>query len=631
MLRRVVLAVGRAMFEIEDGGSASGRGMFTRRAAVVGLLQIAGLGVLCGRLYQLQVLDQRQYGELADANRTMRQTLAPLRGRIFGRDGQVLADTEEFYQAVLTPSLAIDVERVLAVLREIKPSSPEEQAQISEALKKLSPNTPIVVASGLSWKELSAINLNAPALPGVHTEIGGRRRYLHGDTMGRIVGYVGSVERFALDDDPVMRLPDTRIGKSGIERGLNDRLRGQGGYVVREVDARGRIIRNMAQTDPKRGQDVAVTVDVNLQGRMLKLLSQHRRAAGVVMDIATGDVVAMGASPMFDVSRLSNPITEKEWRKVSKAQDNPLIDRSVQGVYPPGSTFKMVTALAALEAGVIGRHDQVNCGGVYSIGNVSFRCWNRSGHGLCNLHRAIRESCDVYFYNVARRVGITKIAAMARRLGLGQSFEIGVDPIHSGLIPDPEWKRGRFGKGWYDGETLHAGIGQGYMLTTPLQLAVMTARIASGRAVLPTVVRPAGAGFDQGAKPLGIKRQHLNAVRRAMWAVVNEEGGTGKRARLNDEQLRIFGKSGTSQVARISSRVSQSNLRWNLRDHALFVGYVADRVPRYALAVIVEHGGSGGKVAAPLLRAIAEATIAIDPSARPVFDVRGDGNAKKAG
>jgi penicillin-binding protein 2 len=219
---------------------------------------------------------------------------------------------------------------------------------------------------------------------------------------------------------------------------------------------------------------------------------------------------------------------------------------------------------------------------------------------------------------------------MARRLGLGQSYEMGIDPVHAGLIPDPAWKRGRSGKGWFDGETVLAGIGQGYILTTPLQLAVMTARIASGQAIVPTVVRPTEAGVEK-AKPLGITQEYLDAVRRGMWAVVNEAGGTGKRARLNDEQLQIFGKSGTSQVARISSRVSQGNLRWNLRDHALFVGYIADPAPRYAIAAIVVHGGSGGKVAAPLLRAIAEETIAADPAARSVFDVRRDGITRKAG
>lgn len=610
------------MFETGDNGLEQSRRQFLWRVGAVGLLQAAGLGVLSARLYQLQVLDQRQYGELADANRTTRQALAPLRGRIIGRDGVVLADTQEIFQAVLTPSLAGDVARVLDVLHRIKPFEAAERAEILRAINSRSTNTPVIVVSQLNWKELAAINLNAPLLPGVHTEIGGQRTYKFGNVMGRIIGYVGSVERFALDDDPALRLPGVRLGKAGVERGLEERLRGQSGYVVREVNARGRIIRNLEQTDPKRGRDVAVTVDVDLQGRLLKRLSKHRRAAGVVIDVATGDVVAMGSSPMFDVSRLADPITKKQWQKVRQARDNPLLDRSVQGLYPPGSTFKMVTALAALEAGVIERGDQVNCGGVYEIANTKFRCWNRGGHGPCNMHRALRESCDVYFYEIARRVGISKIAAMARRLGLGQSFAIGITPVREGLIPDPDWKRGRFGKGWFDGETLHAGIGQGYVLATPLQMAVMTARLATGKAVMPTVVRPMIDGADAGAKPLGINREHLKAVQRAMWAVVNESAGTGKYARLNDERLKIFGKTGTSQVARISSRVSQANLRWNLRDHALFVGYVADSQPRYAIAAVVEHGGSGGKVAAPLVREIVEDTIAVDPAARPVIDVR---------
>jgi len=607
------------MFETEHPGADNGRGRFTRRAVFVGLLQLGGMGALAGRLYQLQVLDQRQYNELAKRNRTMRQILEPLRGRIFGRYGDVLADTEEFFQAVMTPSLTGNIDEVLAVLGRIQPISPEDIARIKHAAAQPSSRTPIVVASELSWKQLAAINLNAPLLPGVHTEIGGRRRYHNGGTMGRIIGYVGSVERFALDDDPAMRLPDMKVGKAGVERGLDKRLVGKGGFVERLVDARGRIVRNLRQVDPKRGDDVAVTVDTALQARLLSRLSRHRRAAGVIMDIATGDVVAMGSSPMFDVSQLADPITTKQWQQVKRKRDNPLLDRSVQGVYPPGSTFKMVTALAALEAGVIGTGEQINCRGVYTLARSRFRCWNRGGHGACNLHRALRESCDVYFYEIARRVGITRIAEMARRFGFGQSFDTGITPMGSGLVPDPEWKRGRFGKGWFEGETLHAGIGQGYVLATPLQMAVMTARLASGRAIVPTVVRP--AADQRPPQPLEVKRHHLRAVQRAMWAVVNQQGGTGKSARLNDAELRIYGKTGTSQVARISSRVAQANLRWNLRDHALFVGYVADSAPRYAIAAIVEHGGSGGKVAVPLVRDLAEAVIAVDPAARPVFDV----------
>ena len=610
------------MSRIGDDNAGIMRARFTRRVATIGLLQMAGLGVLAARLYQLQVLNEGQYGKLADANRTTRQALAPLRGRIFDRYGQLLADTQEYFQALITPSLAGDVAKVLEVLGRIKPLSDSDRARIEEALKTASHNTPIVVFDEISWKELAAINLNAPLLPGVHTEIGGRRSYLHGDTMGRIVGYVGSVERFALDDDPVLRLPGVRLGKAGVERGMENHLRGQGGYIMREVDARRRIIRNLDQVNPRRGRDIAVTVDLDLQRRLLNRLGQHRRAAAVVLDIASGDIMAMGSSPMFDLSQLADPMTDQEWRKVRQARDDPLLDRSIQGQYPPGSTFKMVTALAALEAGVIDRHDQVTCNGVYRIGNTRFRCWNRGGHGPCDLHRGLKESCDVYFYTIARKLGIAKLAEMARRLGFGQGFETGISPVEGGLIPEPEWKRGRFGQGWFEGETLHAGIGQGYVLATPLQMAVMTARIATGRRVTPTVVRPRADGGAAPPERLGIREAHLEAVRQGMWAAVNEAGGTGKFARLSDSGLKIYGKTGTSQVARISSRVSQDNLRWDLRDHALFVGYVADREPRYAIAAVVEHGGSGGKVAAPLVRQIAEDTITVDPGARSVFDVR---------
>ncbi len=619
------------MFESGSGKSDVVSRRFTRRAAIVGLVQAAGLGVLTARLYQLQVLDQSRYGELADANRTTRITLAPLRGRIFDRYGEVLADTLEFYQAVLTPSLAGNVGEVLERASRIVPISEEVKREILQRVAQQAANQPVIMVRELTWKAVSAINLNAPLLPGVHTEIVGRRTYHHGDTMGRIVGYVGSVERFALDDDPVLRLPGIRVGKGGLERGLEERLRGVGGHIDREVDARGRIVRNLGQSDPKRGLDAAATVDRELQRRLLRRLSQHRRAAGVVLDVATGDIVAMGSSPMFDVSQLSDPVSRKEWARIRKSHDNPLLDRSVQGVYPPGSTFKMVTALAALEAGVIGLDQYVNCDGTYELARSKFRCWNRGGHGPCNLHRALRESCDVYFYEIARRAGISRIAAMARELGLGTAFETGIRPMQGGLVPDPAWKRGRFGQGWYEGETLHAGIGQGYVLATPLQMAVMTARLATGRQVVPTAVRPALDGAGRQGVPLAVQPEHLAAVQRGMAAVVNERGGTGKFARLDDRALKIFGKTGTSQVARISSRVSQSNLRWNLRDHALFVGYVADRQPRYAVAAIVEHGGSGGKIAAPLVRGIIEDTIAVDPAARPVFAVAHGGRRDRPG
>jgi penicillin-binding protein 2 len=596
------------------------RRRFLRRIGLVGLAQVAGFGVLGSRLYQLQVVDQRRYEQLAKANRTMRQVIAPLRGRIFDRNGQVVADTVESFQAILTPSLAGDLATALDRIHAVVPLSAEVRRQVRETVKGQSPNAPIVLLDELSWRDVAVLNFHALRLPGVHTQIAGRRRYRTGPEFGRIVGYLGRVERFALDDDPVLRLPSIKVGRLGVERGLEGRLRGRGGVIVREVDARRRIVRTLEQVDPERGEDVALTIDPETQKRLLSRLAGHRRAAGAVIDIATGDVVALGAHPSFDASRLSAPMSEADWRKVREAQGDPLIDRASQGQYPPGSTFKMITALAALEAGVINRLDHIHCPGYTVMGRRRFRCWNRGGHGPCNLHRAIKESCDVYFYEIARKTGIERIAEMARRFGLGLSYEAGIAPIKSGLIPDPEWKRGRYGKAWYGGETLLTGIGQGYVLSTPLQLAVMTARLASGREIFPTLVRPRGDGREKAAA-LKIDRGHLAAVQRAMGAVVNEGGGTGKEARLGDSRLRIYGKTGTSQVARISASVGRSRLPWRLRDHALFVGYVADRAPQYAVAAVVEHGGSGGKVAAPLVRDIIADTIAIDAASRPVFDV----------
>ena len=601
------------------GEDEESRRRFLRRAALLGVAQVAGFGVLGARLYQLQVLERRQYGQLADANRTMREVIAPLRGRIFDRNGNVLADTKERFQALLTPSLAGDLDAVLEGVHQVRPLDGDERRRIREEVSTHPPNVPVLLAAELTWEQVAALNFHALRLPGVHTQIAGKRTYDVAPELGRIIGYVGRVERFALDDDPVLRLSSIKVGKLGLERGLEEKLRGRGGYIVREVDARRRIVRTLEQVDPERGHDVALTVDPATQQRLVSRLSRFRRAAGAVIDIATGDVIAMGAHPAFNATLLSDPMSEEDWRRVQKAQGDPLVDRSSQGVYPPGSTFKMVTALAGLDAGVARRFEQINCPGFVRLGGQRFRCWNRGGHGPCNLHRALRESCDVYFYEVARRTGIERLADMARRLGLGEAYDIGIEPMKSGLIPDPEWKRGRFGKGWFEGETLLAGIGQGYVLTTPLQLAVMTARLASGRQITPVLVHPGPVG-ETAPKPLDVNPGHLAAVQRAMAAVVNEGGGTGKRARLGDRSFKVYGKTGTSQVARISSRLPGSRLPWRLRDHALFVGYVADGRPRYAVAAIVEHGGSGGRVAAPLVRDIIEDVIALDPARKPVFD-----------
>ena len=601
------------------------RARFTRRMALIGLGQFAAFAAIGTRLHQLQVVESDRYAALAEDNRINVQTLAPVRGRIIDANGLVLADNAEAFRVVLVPSLAGSTAQVRAVLERIAKViqlSEAERVKIMARIRRQAPNVPHVIASDLSYADIATINLLAPNLPGIETEIAGRRRYAEGRTMGHVVGYVGAHERFAMDDDPVLRIPGMKFGKTGIESGLDERLRGGIGQVRHEVDARGRIVRTLHRAEPQPGSDVTLSIDTRLQAKVLKRLEQERRGAVVAIDCRTGEVAALASVPTFDPADLTSggssgihisqssdgkPVVSRRGfqRLVSTAND-PMVNRAIRGLYPPGSTFKMVTALAALEAGAIDLKVRLPCEGAFELGGQTFRCWKRSGHGSCDFHRGLRESCDCFFYESARRVGIDAIARMGRKLGLGQAYaDAGIGQQKSGLLPTPAWKLGRHRKPWLGGETILAAIGQGYVLTTPLQLSVMVARIASGRAVSPTLVRQDPGVVHPLAPLLDINPKHLEAVRRGMAAVVNEDGGTGHNARLEDRKIQVAGKTGTAQVTRRSSDRDRE-LAWEEKDHALFVAFFPVVQPRYAVAAIVEHGGGGGATAAPLVRDVIE-------------------------
>lgn len=618
------------------------RRKFTRRALLIGSGQLGAFGVITAHLFRLQVLDGARYVPLAEENRINVQMLAPTRGRIFDRFGEVLANNREAYRAVMVPALAHDVRSVVALFSRFVPLPPGEQDRIVLRARRQPANLPILLAGDLTFEQIAEINLFAPQLPGVRTEIDSRRQYYHARTVGHVVGFVGAIERPALDDDPVLRLPGMRIGKTGVEQGLDEMLRGEGGHIKHEVDARGRIVRNLEQVDPAPGNDIVLTIDTELQAAVLKRLSEERRGALVAMDLTSGEIVAMASVPRFDPDVAMLPTSEppttalaraksKVLRRVRTVADNPLVNRAIRGAYPPGSTYKMVVALAALEAGVVTPREKIGCEGKFEYYNHVYRCWKRRGHGACDLHRAIRESCDCYFYEIARRVGIDAIARMSRRFGLGQIHDCGIAHQKAGVIPDPEWKQTRFGKPWLGGETILAGIGQGYVSTTPLQLAVMTARLATGLQVQPALVRPPPLMQKAAPQPVGVKPEWLEAVRKALAAVVNEEGGTGSNARMEDTPLKLAGKTGTSQVSRASSDRSGSDLPWEQRDHALFVGFAPVATPRYAVAAIIEHGGSGGQSAAPLVRDIMEMLLERDPTAKPAFTIERSAGAVDSG
>ncbi len=465
----------------------------------------------------------------------------------------------------------------------------------------------------LTWEQVSKLEVNAPTLPGVSIETGLIRSYPLGKPMAHIVGYVAAVSEDELTGDPLLELPSFRIGKSGVERQYDLALRGEPGNTKVEVNAVGRVIREVSREEGTPGEPLQLTIDAALQHYVYGRLSHERSATAVVLDVERGEVLALGSYPAFDPSAFTLGLSSDQWGKLVNNPQHPLTNKTIRGTYAPGSTFKMVVALAALEAG-IGAGHEVYCPGHMTLGDGRFHCWKRWGHGDMTMIPAIQQSCDVYFYDVAKRVGIDAIAAMANRLGLGEPTGIELPGERPGLIPTKGWKLSYLGESWQMGETLVASIGQGFMLTSPLQLGVMTARLATGKAVTPTLIRNREA-LDPDWTPsepadLGIPAEHLRLVHEGMDSVTNDRRGTAYRSRIDIEGMEMAGKTGTSQVRRITMAeraagvVKNQDLPWRRRDHGLFVCYAPVEEPRYACAVVVEHGGGGSSAAAPIARDI---------------------------
>ncbi len=602
---------------------------FSRRALVLGAGQLGLFGVLAGRLYYLQVVTADEYALLADENRINHRLLPPARGRVFDRHGVALARNSPTYRVLVIREQTADLRATLGALARLIPV-PDEQIEevIAEAARRRR-FVPITVQEDLTWTELSRIAVNAPDLPGVSLDAGLLREYPMGSIMAHVLGYVGPVSESELNGDPLLELPEFRTGKNGIEKVYDQVLRGRAGISRFEVNALGREIKELYRSDGEPGRDLSLTLDLDLQRYVHERLSGEQSAAVVVLDVHTGDVLALASVPTFDPRMFVDGLSRDTWRDLTTNANAPLVNKAIGGQYPPGSTFKIVVALAALEAGVVGPDYEVFCPGYVQLGDHQFHCWKRWGHGRLKLVDALAQSCDVYFYDLARRLGVDAIAAMARRFGLGQTLGIDLPGERPGLVPDRAWKRATRGVPWQLGETLITGIGQGYMQATPLQLAVMTARIANGgRAVSPRLVRgePGADGAQALAPPttLGISDWSFRFVRQGMYEVVNGEHGTARQASLGNPEVALAGKTGTSQVRRISHAERATTVRknedkpWEERDHALFVAFAPYREPRYALAVVVEHGGSGAGIAAPIARDIMAKALELDPiRARP--------------
>ena len=579
----------------------------TRRTLFLGGSQLAFMGILGLRMRYMQVDQADQFRLLAEDNRVKIRLLPPARGLIYDRDGAVVAENEQTFRIVIRKEDSAQIDEVLAQLERLIGLPPEEQDRVRAELRRAGPSAPVTIADRLTWETFSTVAANGPALPGVTPEVGLSRRYPLHDTFAHLVGYVGPVSDYDLSRmdsiDPLYRTPKFQIGKSGVESRLEDVLKGKAGTLSVEQNVHGRIIRELDRKEGTAGANLQLTLDHEVQ-QFVQARLAGESAAAVVIDVQTGDVVAAGSTPAFDPNLFVRGISTADYNALLENKYRPLPSKSVQGAYPPGSTFKMVSALAALEAGVVGIDETVRCLGHTEVGGRRFHCWNRGGHGNVNLAGSLRHSCDVYYYEMAQRAGIEAIADMGRRLGLGESYDLPLPGVNSGLMPDKQWKLSKRGAEWVVGDSLNASIGQGFVLATPLQLAVMTARLATGRAISPRMIKSVD-GVEQPVLdngPLGINENMLRAVRQGMVEVVNSSRGTAYGSRIVDESLRMAGKTGTSQVR--SAVVNNRDVPWEERDHALFVAYAPLDAPRYAVSVVVEHGGGGSSVAAPIARDI---------------------------
>ncbi len=598
--------------------------VFNRRALVASGFGALGFLLVGSRLAWLQLSEAENYQAMAADNRFNFRLIVPPRGAIIDRNNVVVAGVRLDFRAILEPEKVEDVQATLARVGQVIELSEQRLKTIERDLKSRGRAAPVMIEDNLSWQAFSALAVRAPEIPGVRVETGEIRAYPKGPAFAHLVGYVGKVADKDLQKENIalLRNPSYRIGKSGLEKAYEHHLRGVAGARKIEVDAFGRVIKEWSGDvrPPVPGDPLKLTVDAHLQEYAAWRLREDS-ASAVLMDIETGDILAMTSTPAFDPNSFVSGISYDEYGMLREDERTPLRNKPFSGLYPPGSTFKTVVALAALEAGAMPALERVNCIGHTQLGSHRFHCWKRGGHGMVNMHEAIKTSCDIYFYECARRVGPARIAKMARIFGLGETYDLAVSGQKEGIVPDPNWKRGRYGRGWLPGETYNYGIGQGYLLCNPLQLCVMTARLAAGRSVEPRLVidSPETPRFES----LPVARNHVDMVREAMASVSNEMTGTAFRnSQLDLGGLMMAGKTGTAQVRRITLAerrtgvLKNEDLPWRLRDHALFVAFAPSDAPRFAISVVVEHGGGGSTVAAPRARDIMREALLRDPATR---------------
>ena len=588
-----------------------------RRVLILGSFKLIVFSAIIGRLYKLQVVDSEKYKTLSDSNRISIKFHVPSRGKIIDAQGNIIADNKNVYSLTYSYYNRNNIDSVLKSLKNLLNINDEEMVLIFERINNLNKNQKtILLKEYLSWKELSIIYVNIDALPGVRINTASIREYSRGSYYAHTVGYTSYFGDKNKNADYEQNIPFLLKGKNGIEKIYDSFLKGVPGKEEIEVNATGNYVRRLSMITSKPGKDIQLTINSEVQDYAHKAIGPNIGAA-LVLDAKNGDIICSASTPSYDPNIFSKTLYESSWEKIINSPNAPLVNRPINGLYPPGSTFKPVVALAALQNGLITDKDKIYCNGTYVLGNRKFHCWKNSGHGYLNLSDAIAQSCDVFFYDLALRLGIDKISETAKLLGFGKYYDEYYG-IPKSIVPNKKWKKDNFNESWQKGETLNVGIGQGFLLSTPLELAIMTGNIINnGNIISPNIIKSiSGENIknDNLNKGNNFNIEHLNIVKNAMYKVMNSPKGTAWKSRISDEDFQIAGKTGTSQVRIISAKereagiIKNEDLPYEKRDHALFIGFAPFKNPKYITTVILEHAGGGASYAAPVARDLLIAT-----------------------
>ena len=576
-----------------------------RRTFFLYLFKLTFFSAVGFRLYNLQIIDSKKYKTLSKNNQINLEIIPPVRGEIFDRNQNLLATNKQVFDIYLIPEKTISINSSLNDLSNYIKISFSNRRKIIELSKKIKKFEKIKVAENIDWATLEKIETNKFILPGIGIDQDYMRIYPQKEAFSHILGYINKPNQKDLSLPFIAKMPNLDIGKEGIEKVFNSILVGKAGRREIEVNSYGRIIREISKKESNKGKNLVLTIDNRIQEYAHNLLKSHRAGSIIVMKVDNGEILCMASMPSYDANKIVKKPNKDYWEGLLNNELSPLSFRSIQGLYAPGSTFKMIVAIAGLKYGIINTKSNTFCEGKIEFGDRLYHCWKTKGHGKMNVISGIKESCDVFFYELAKKIGIDKIAEVAYDFGLGQIYNFELKNQNKGIVPSKKWKKKNKSEAWYAGETLIAGIGQGFVLANPLQLSVMTSIIASGEnKILPTLTFKKKYNFESILK----YKKEIEIVKDAMFKVVNEYKGTAFKSKL--ENIKFSGKTGTSQVTKISLSERESEdfrkkeVKWKNRDHALFVGFMPSEKPKYSISVVIEHGGSGASTAAPIAKQV---------------------------